>query len=286
MQPAKKILDKARRGGYAIGAFNAANIETVKAIVQAAQKLKSPVIIEASPGEADFIGIENLASIVENFRHATGLPILINLDHANDPKNILRAAKAGFDLLHYDGSKLPINQNLKVAKKLIPKLHQMKKVVEIEISHITGSSEFHATDNVKDFQIKSDYTKPDEAAYFLKQTQADILAVFVGNVHGVFTGPEMIYHPQLKKIRRAVKTNFSLHGGSGIPGREVRKAIKSGIVKVNVNTELRLAYRHALETALKNTSEAAIYKIMPDVITAVQKVVEEKIKIFGSAGKA
>ncbi|HCC23149.1 TPA: ketose-bisphosphate aldolase [Candidatus Falkowbacteria bacterium] len=281
---AKQILAKAKTGGYAVGAFNAANWETLKAIFNAAEKLHSPAIIETSPGETDYLGAENLVCLVDNFRARTGIPILINLDHALETAKVYHAAKAGYDLLHYDGSKLSFEVNLKHAKEVVSRLHRQNKLVEVEINHITGGSEAHRG-SIKSMQNQADYTTPDQAKMFMAESGADILAVSIGNVHGIYRDTPKLDIKRLKQIAAGVSCFFSLHGGSGIPAGQVRAAIKHGVVKVNVNTELRLAFRDTLAKVIKTNKEAAVYKFMPDVISAVQKVVETKMKMCGSVNK-
>lgn len=283
----KSLLQKARKEGFAIGAFNASNIETIKAIVAAAEKLSSPVIIESSPGETDFVEPENLVDLVENYRRETGLPILINLDHAKSLKAAKRGIEAGYEMIHFDGSDLPFEENVAETKAIVSSAHRKKLLVEAEVGKIGGESAPHLQEDVKRVQAEAAYTEPGEAADFVRQTGVDIFAAFFGNVHGVYRQPPELDFELLIKIRSAVPAFLSLHGGSGIRGEDVKRAIKAGeIVKINVNTELRMAYRRTLEAQLAHSPEVAIYKLMPPVVEAVQTVVEAKIRLFGSEGRA
>lgn len=280
------LFTKASEEGFAVGAFNASDLVMVKAIVQAAQSLSSPVIIESSPGETQFFGPQNLVDMVENFRWATSLPIFINLDHSVSLSAVEEGLKAGFDLVHFDGSSFPLEENIGKTLDVVAWAHSQGVPVEAEIDKITGESRSHR-ETAETAQAAGVYTDPAKAAHFLKETQADVLAVFVGNVHGVYKNPIKLDLERLSLIREQLDCFLSLHGGSGVPEEEIKKAIKIGrIVKINVSTELRVAYRQALERTLAGSEEAAPYKLMVPVIEAVQKVVEEKIKIFGSAGKA
>lgn len=286
MTHTKKILTKAQKHGYAIGAFNAANISSLKAIVQAASKLKSPVIIEASSGEVGFVGYKSLRDLVDNYKEEYKIPIILNLDHAHT----FLAAKEGidnsFDYIHIDGSKRKYFYNADVTKRVVKLAHGKGILVEGEIDRITGTSSDRRDEEVEEIQKIGSYTEPDRAKNFVAETGVDTLAVFVGNVHGVYSKPPKLDFERLEKIRGSVDCFLSLHGGSGIAGSDIKKAIKVGkIAKINVNSELRIAYREALEKALDESKEVAIYKLMPPVIEAVQKVVEEKIKLFGSVGK-
>lgn len=281
---AREVLERAQKEGWALGAFNAANIETLKAIVGAANKLRAPVIVESSVGETDFFGPKNLVDVVKNFREEFNLPIFINLDHSTSEAKVLLGIEAGYEMLHFDGGNLPIGENLKITKRIVREAHKKGLLVEAEIDRIGGSSRLHEED-VKKAQKEGVYTDPDRAAEFVKETGVDTFAAFFGNVHGIYKDEKELDFKLLKKIRQAVPCFLSMHGGSGISDEVVRKAIKIGIVKVNINTELRVAFRDALEKVIADSQEVAVYKMMPPVIEAVQKVVEHKIKIFGSEGK-
>lgn len=277
---------RARREKFAIGAFNVANIETFHAVVNAARNLRSPVIVESSPGETRHFGAKELVAIVKVAREETKLPIFLNLDHADLESEAMAGIKAGYDLIHFDGSNFPYEENLKQTKEVVATAHRKGLMAEAEIEHITGSSEAH-TEHAETLQKQGMYTDPERAAEFVKKTRVDTLAVFIGNVHGTYATPEKLDLDLMDKIRKTVPAFFSLHGGSGIPDREVREAIKRGIVKVNVNTELRVAYRKTLERELgSHLHEVAMYKVMPEVIAAVQAIVQKKIEVFGSAHKA
>jgi len=194
--------------------------------------------------------------------------------------------EAGFELVHFDGSGLPYEENVKIAKAIVEQAHQKEILVEGEIDKILGSSAPHPTEEAESIQASGNYTDPEKAADFVSQTGVDILAVFVGNLHGTYRQPPKLDLKRLKLIAQKLPCFLSLHGGSGLLEKDIKKAIQIGrIVKINVNTELRVAYRETLENVLKGSDEVAIYKIMPPVIAAVQKVVEEKIQLFGSAGK-
>ena len=280
---------KARQKGFAIGAFNAANIETFKAIVAAAQNLSSPVIIESSAGETAYIDGENLFDLVANTKEKTGLPIFLNLDHAQDLKVIKNLINVGYDLIHYDGSELPVKANMRNTKKVVAWARQARRgiLVEAEMDHITGSSVPRLDKSVASVQKLGNYTDPELAARFARLTGVDTLAVFVGNVHGAYKEPKMLDLDRLERIAQKTSCFLSLHGGSTIPGGVIKIAIKvGGIVKINVNTELRMAFRETLEKVLKTSDEVAVYKLMPPVIEAIQAVVEKKIKLFGSIGQA
>lgn len=283
---AREWLEKAKRERFAIGAFNVGNLETFKAIAQAAASKKSPIIIESSPGETDWMEADNIVDLAKNYSTELNVPILVNLDHGDNLDNCLAAVKAGYDLIHFDGSKLPLKENIEIAKKVVEIAHQRGLLVEGEMDHIVGSSEVHSGSAIKE-RLGATMTDPDKAAQFVTEAGIDILAVFVGNVHGIFRkGGEDLDLERLQRIAIATDCNLSLHGGSGISDEQVKAAIQRGIVKVNVNTEMRQAFRETLETVLdKNPDEIAMYKLEQPVVDEIQKIVEHKIEIFGSANR-
>jgi ketose-bisphosphate aldolase len=283
----RELLECAQKEGYAIGAFNAANLETLKAIAGAAGKLKAPVIAESSQGETEFIEARNLVAVVRNLSQEFGVPMLINLDHSPSVEAAEKGIAAGYDLIHINASKLPYEENVAATKKVAEEVHAKNLLVEAELTPIAGTSAPHPGEKAEDVVAKEQLTDPDQAEDFVKRTGIDTLAVSIGNVHGVYASEKHLDLDLLAKLRARLSCFFSLHGGSTISEEQVRNAIRIGkIVKVNVNTELRMAYRKTLEETLKASDEVAIYKIMPPVIEAVQKVIEAKITLFGSAGKA
>ena len=284
----KEWLQKAQSEGFAIGAFNVDNLEIFKAVVAGALAKKSPVMMEFSDGEVKFLEMNNIVDIVKNAEEEHGINILLNLDHSPEEAKVEDAIKAGFELVHFDGSKKSYEENVKICKEIVPKAHAKDLTVEGEIDHIAGSSNVHK-EQISEEEIKDGFTKPDKAKQFVRETEVDVFAAFFGNVHGVFPIQPNIDIDLLKRIMEALPNTFlSMHGGSGINDEEVRQAIEEGkIAKINVNTEMRKAFREGLEKALRdNPEEYAVYKLMPSVIENVQKVVEHKIDVFGSGGKA
>lgn len=283
---AREWLEKARTEKFAIGAFNVGNIETFKAIVAAAAVKKSPVIIESSPGETGWMGADNIVDLAKNYSADFNVPIFVNLDHGDTLEHCLQAIEAGYDLVHFDGSKLPYEQNLEIVKKVVEKAHQKGILVEGEIDHIQGSSEVHSGSALPE-AAKTAFTDPEKARQFVKDSGVDIFAAFFGNVHGVFAGGgENLNLTVLENLKAVLPdTFFSLHGGSGIPDAQVQQAIQRGIVKININTEMRQAFRDSLEKAMdRNQAEYAMYKLESPVVEEVQQVVERKITVFSSSG--
>lgn len=281
-----ELLAQAKSQNYALGAFNVAGLETFKAVANAASKLKSPVILEASDGEVEYIGYKQIVALKRIYAEEAGVPMILNLDHGKDLVTCRKAVEAGFDYIHFDGSKLPFEENVKIAKEVVKMAHDRNLPVEGEMDHIEGSSADHTHEDPAKFQQASSYTSPEKAGEFVERTGIDVLASFVGNLHGIYAHEMRLDMDLLKKISEAIpNTYLSLHGGSGINNEDVRAAIALGIVKVNVNSEMRIAYKMSLQQALNASNEVAIYKLTPAAIKAVADVVELKIKLFGSVDK-
>lgn len=284
---AKEWLAKAKVEGFAIGAFNVGNLETFKAIAQAAANKKSPVIIESSPGETKWMGAANIIDLAKNYSQQLRVPILVNLDHAETLEECQQGIEAGYDLIHFDGSKLPLAENIKVLKQVAELAHTKGLIVEGEMDRIQGSSEVHSGSAMEE-AAKGKFTDPQTAKKFVEESEADVFAPFFGNVHGVFSsGDETLKLEILEELTKLLpNTFFSLHGGSGISDDQVKEAITRGVVKVNVNTEMRQAFKDTLHRALHNNpDEYAMYKMEGSVVERVQQVVENKIEVFGSVGK-
>ncbi|OPL12067.1 MAG: hypothetical protein AVO34_02335 [Firmicutes bacterium ML8_F2] len=281
------VFKKAQTNHYAIGAFNVSNLEQVKAIVQAAQKLESPVIVATSQGESNFIGVRQIRALINVYKKETGLPIFLHLDHGKSWEIIQKAVESGYDSVQFDGSELSFEENIKMTKKVV-NLAKGKGIqnVEGEIGYLRGSSSLQESMEIKE----EDLTKPKQAKEFIKNTGVTSLAIAIGNIHGIIkkndiSGNPHLFIDRLKEINSVLgkEVFLVLHGGSGTPEDDIQKAVESGIVKINVNTELRLAYAKALRKFLKeNPKQTTPYKIMPSVVETVQKVVEEKIKLFKS----
>lgn len=280
MNGLKDLLIEAKNKHFAVGAFNACNIETIQAIVRAAADCHTPVIIESSPGETKFIGAKNLVAICQNYSDEFGVPIYTNLDHCRNVDDAYIAMDAGYSLIHFDGSRLPIEENLQIVKELVIEAHNKDILIEGEIDYIEGSSEKHEGDIP--VLKKTDMI---EASNFVDTTGIDILAVSVGNVHGVFNQEEKLDLELLKRLA-SLPCFLSLHGGSGIAIDQIAAAISLGVIKININTELRIAYKETLENVLRgNPDEYAMYKLFPPVVEEIARVVFDKIKSFNNMVK-
>lgn len=282
-----ELLKKAQKNRYAVGQFNVSTDEHIKAIIIAAKDLKSPVIIGTSEGERKFIGTKQAAALVGVWQKEAGLPIILNADHCKTFESAKQAVDAGYSAVHFDGSALSFEENVKVTKQVVDYAKQKnpKLLIEGELGYLRGESVVHKKVEVK----PEDLTSPEQAKEFIEKTGVDSLAIVVGNIHGMETDLKNppLYLDKLREIQQAIpKTLLVLHGGSGTPDEDIKKAIKLGVVKININTELRIAYSEELEETIKeHPEEVKPYKILAPAVEAMKEVVEEKIDLFGSKGK-
>jgi len=286
MKNLKYYFQKAQKEGFAIGQFNFSDFTQMKAVVEAAKELKSPIILGTSEGESKFFGLEEAVALRDVLRKKTGLPIFLNLDHGKSFEYLKQVIDAGYDMVHFDGSKLPLDENIKITKGVVKYAKWKGVLVEGEVGKIgTDSSKIYT----EKFEIKEEYlTKPEDAKKFLDKTGANLLAISCGNFHGIEVSG---IDPNLRiDIIKAVKqkigdTHLVLHGGSGTPEDDIKEAIKLGIVKININTELRLAFSGNLRRAICKNEEIVPYKYLPEAGKAVQNVVASKINLFNSYEK-
>jgi len=287
MKNIKYYLQKAKKEKWALGQFNFSDVSQLKGIVAAAQNFKSPVIIGTSEGESKFVGLEEAVALKKVLVKKTGVPIFLNLDHGKSFEHIQAAILAGYDMVHFDGSKLSLDENIKITKKIIVLARKKGVVVEGEVGRFgTAASKVYQ----EKFEIKEeDLTNPIEAEKYAEKTKVDLLAVSVGTFHGVdATGISPSIKLQLlKDITGKIKLPMVLHGGSGTPQKDIKEAISLGITKININTDVRLAFSERLRKILEiDKEEITPYKYLADPIDAVKKAVEEKLGLFGSQGKA
>ena len=280
-------LRKAQEGRYAIGHFNISNLDGLLAIVGAVKKLKAPVMIGTSQGEANFIGYKQAVALVKTYQEETGLPIFLNSDHHKNYPKAKLAIDAGYNSIHVDASGLSYEDNIAETKMTVDYAKKINEDISVEgeLGAIKGASEIIKE---KIVLTQDDYTNPDQVAGFIKNTGIDRLAIAVGNIHGISLDEPGLDIELLNRIRSVAGNTFLvLHAASGIPDDQIKKAIAFGIVNIHVNTELRVAYTSALRKTLQDKPEEVTpYKLSLDAIYSMQAVVEEKIILFGSAGRA
>ena len=288
---ARHLMQRTRNQHFAVGAFNIDNQETLEAICRAAQKLNSPVLVEVSEGECEYLGgMENVRDMVDNYIENYGIEMYINLDHAPTVETCKRAIDNGFEFIHIDLSQAnpgASEQEITQATKEVVEYAKFTgALVESEPHYFGGSSNVHE-EEIDYEEIKKTFSTPEGSRRFVSATGIDTFAAAVGNLHGKYPVPKVLDLDLLRVIRDSIDCQISLHGGSGTPLHYFEEAAKIGVSKININSDLRYAFRTTLDQVLAdNPKEFAVYKLMPKVYDAVQAVVEEKIKAFGSAGKA
>jgi len=281
----RETINRAREQKISIGHFNISNLEALKGIVQAAVKLNVPVIIGVSEGERDFVGVKQTVALVKAYREQyNNHPIFLNADHTYSFERVKEAIDAGFDSAIIDGAKLPMDQNILIAKKAVEYAKKIREttgrdvIIEGEIGYIGTSSKI--LDEIPDGVT---VTSVEEAKSFVAATGIDMLAPAVGNVHGILrSGVNPALRIDLiKQISEAMNMPLVLHGASGISSDDLENASENGMTIVHYNTDLRIAFRDAVKNFLdKHPDEVAPYKILAPGVDAVQKVVEEKLKIM------
>jgi len=289
-QKARAAVARAKSEKFAFGAFNLDDEPTLRAVAQAASKMKAPILVELSQGEVDSIGLDNVRDMVDNFKFEYGLEIYINLDHSPSVEDAKSGIEAGFEFIHIDISQANHDASreeiIEKTKEIVTYAKMTGAIVEAEERYFMGSSNLH-TEPIDYEEVKKYNSTPEGAADFVAQTGIDTFAVQIGNLHGKYPVPKILDLDLLTRIRSAIDCNISLHGGSGTPGHYFIDAVKIGVSKININSDMRIAYRQTLEQVLRdNPEEYSIAKLMPTVITAVQEVVESKLNDFNSAGKA
>lgn len=289
-QQARVAFKRAREEHFALGAFNLDNQETLVAVARAAKDKNAPVLVEVSQSEVDALGLDNIRDLVDNYKAQYGVEMYINLDHSPSVDAAIAGITAGFECIHIDISQAKhdasITEIIADTKKVVQAAKLTGALVEAEPHYFAGSSNLHK-EKIDYKEIKKFFTDPAEAKEFVAKTGIDTYAAAVGNLHGQYPVPKKLDLELLREIRRALDCNISLHGGSGTPPHYFIEAVKIGVTKININSDMRVAYRKTLEKVLKdNPDEYAVVKLMDQVIEAVKKVVESKIDQFNSTGKA
>ncbi len=288
MKTLGEYIAEAETKKVAIGHFNVSDTEGVWAVFRSAEGLKLPVIIGVSEGERDFIGVRQISALVKSLRETYNYPVFLNADHTYSVERVREVVDAGFDAVIFDGSSLTLEENINLTRECVSYAYQInpEMLVEGELGFIGKSSKL--LDEIPaGVDLSSEgLTKPEVAQQFAEATGVNLLSPAVGNIHGMLKG--VAANPKLdieriKLIRQMAGVPLVLHGGSGSSVDDFRQAIKAGISIVHINTELRLAYRDAIKLSLQeNPDELAPYKFMKAGVTAMQKLVEEKLKLFNN----
>jgi len=282
----KEMLKKAQKGRYAVGAFNANNMEIVQAIVEAAEEENAPVILQASQGAIKYAGLDSIVVMVKVMAEKVNIPVALHLDHGTDYYQNIKCLRAGFTSLMYDGSKLSFDENVKMTKKVVEMAHACDIPVEAELGQI-GKMGDSDEPGVALERVKESMAVPEEAVKFVELTEIDFLAAAVGTIHGCRTPFAKLDIPRIEKIRELTGVPLVLHGASGANDEEIRKGIAAGICKINIDTRIRMQFTEKIREIIKtNPQEIDPRKILGPAKEAAKEIIRNRIRAFGSNGKA
>ncbi len=279
----KSLYQKVKKENWAIGQFNFSTLEQLKGIVLAGEKKHSPLILGTSEGESKFLGLEQAVALVGSMKKNLKVNIFLHLDHGKDPVYVKKAIDLGYDSVHFDGSRFSFKKNIKLTKEIVKYAHKRGVLVEGEFNALLGESNLKPKKQIK--IQKKHLTNPDKAREFVLKTGVDSLAVSIGNIHGKYIKMPKLDFKRLEEIKKKTDCFLVLHGASGFSGFNLKKAIKIGVQKVNVNTQLRIVWRTELERSFKRSRHVKPYLILPSVIKKTELEVEKYLKIFNSINK-
>ncbi|SCC12395.1 tagatose bisphosphate family class II aldolase [Gilliamella intestini] len=275
------MLKKAQKEHYAVPAFNIHNLETMQVVVETATQLQSPVILAGTPGTYSYAETENILAIANALSKKHNIPLAVHLDHHEEYNDIINKINAGVRSVMIDGSHFPYEENIAIVKQVVKYAHRYDVSVEAELGRLGG---------VEDDLIVSDkdalYTNPKQAVDFIEKTGIDSLAIAIGTAHGLYKSEPKLDFDRLSEIRSMVDIPLVLHGASGVPEKDVRECIKRGICKVNVATELKIAFSDALKQYLIEHPDANDPRhYMKPAKAAMKDIVKKIITTCGCAGK-
>ena len=278
----KDIVREAQKGGYALGAFNVTNLESILAVARVAVKANSAAIIQVSESAIKYMGLKPVTHIVSTVAKnvAAAVPIALHLDHGSSFDAVFECINAGFTSVHIDASSLPLDENINLTKQVVKVAHARRVWVQGEVGAMVGSPG-DISARLKAIPL----AKPEEVIKFVKETKVDTIAAAIGTAHGVHANEDIVFS-LLKAIKKQVKIPFILHGGSGVADSKIKKAVKEGVNIINVGTDLKVAFCQTLiNTCLKNKKETDPRNLLKPTIAAMEKTIMEKMKLFGSAGR-
>ncbi|EJT1337409.1 tagatose bisphosphate family class II aldolase [Vibrio vulnificus] len=277
----REMLKRAQLGGYAVPAFNIHNLETVQVVVETASEMGSPVILAGTPGTYDYAGTDYLISICKEAAHKHSIPLVLHLDHHEDLQDIRNKVEHGIRSVMIDGSHHAFDQNIDIVRSVVQYCNRFDASVEAELGRLGGQEDDLIVDRADALM-----TDPASAAEFVRRTGIDSLAVAIGTAHGLYKAEPKLDFARLEKIRSVVDIPLVLHGASGVPDEMVRRCIELGVCKVNVATELKIAFADAVKGHFAEHPEANDpRKYITPGKAAMKRVVMDKIRMCGSEGK-
>ncbi|WP_338997068.1 class II fructose-bisphosphate aldolase [Lactococcus formosensis] len=277
----KEMIEKAFKNGYAIGAFNAENMEMAEAIVEAAQEMNAPVIVQTTSGTLNTTPPEMFYHMVKAAADKVSVPVVMHLDHGDDFERVARCLRTGYTSVMIDASKKPFEENVAITEEVVKMAHSMGIPVEAELGIVGGKEDGNNAETVA-------FTDPEEAEKFVKATNVDFLAIGIGNSHGFYKAEPKLQYDVLEAVKAKTGDVPSvLHGTSGIPDEDVARAVAMGIAKVNYATELRAVFTNAIKSYISEDEKVVDPKKYNSAAKqAVKELVKQKIQVLGSDGKA
>ena len=274
------VLQPARKGAYGVGFFNALNLEMARAVIETAEELRSPVLVGIAEVQLPVTGLELAADCLIPMAERASVPVCVHYDHGLSFEKCMEALHLGFTSVMYDCSTAPYEDNVASVAEMARICHAVGVTVEGELGHVGDNEGAGKLERPSDY-----YTDPDVAADFVRRTGIDALAVAVGNAHGDYKFPPKLDFERIETIARITGLPLVLHGGSGLADSDFREAVRRGVCKVNIFTDLDKAGKAGVEAGLAAGAKSAM-GLIPFEIDAMKAVVREKITLFGSAGKA
>jgi fructose-bisphosphate aldolase class II len=278
----KEILIDGLKNGYAVGQFNVNNLEFLQAIIETAEEERSPVILGVSEGAMKYMNIEYTAAMAKTAAEKATVPVILHLDHGSSFEVVLKCIRAGFSSIMIDASHYPLEENIAKTKQVVDACHVLGIDVEGELGRIGGTE-----DDISVDERDATLARPDEAVRLVKEAGIDALAPAIGSAHGLYKGVPVLAFDRLQEIRDLTGVPLVLHGGSGIPDEDIRKAISLGVSKINVNTENQVSFTKKIREILNNDQK--VYdprKYLGPAREAIKETVREKIRLFGSNNRA
>ncbi len=278
----KEIVKHAEKEGYAIGAFNIHNLESVLGVAQAAVRAKSPAIIQVSESAIKYMGLKPITHIVSTVAKniAAPVPIALHLDHGKSFSSVFECINAGFTSVHIDASDLPLDENINLTRQVVEMAHQKNVWVQGEVGAMIGG---HGNfgENIDNIPVAD----PDDVSLFVRETKVDTIAAAIGTAHGVYKN-EDVKIDLLKQIKTNNKIPFVLHGGSGVDTKKIKEAIENGVNIINIGSDIKLAFcRTLIDNCKKHENETDPRNLLSPTIKAVEKTVYDHMKLFGSYGR-
>lgn len=280
-----EILADCRSGGWAVPAFDVINMETIQAALEGATAERAPVILMVLPSHTPLRQWPGMAALIQAEAERSGVPVCLHLDHASNLEQVRAALALGFPSVMIDGSTLPLAENIALTRQAVEEAHARGVSVEAELGHVGGGDE-EPDEEPDEAEAASRLTPVEEAGRFVSETHVDALAVAIGTVHGLYRGKPKLDFERLAALRQVVPVPLVLHGGSGTPDEDVQRAIAGGICKVNIWTEVALAFAGTLKEQLANPAEHyRLHEALASAQASAREVVQQKIRLLGAAGR-